>query len=362
MNARGLALQGGLAALGLVAAFLTWQREPEGQPGEVTVLDLSKRALQKVRYEDPTRFAELFRNPQDEDRLWVRVGDKPKPPPPAPPPALGTDGGVPGGTDGGAAVASTVGAVDAGVSSTPPTPPPPPPPRELRANANAETLWGRLAPVKGSRSLGELDAKKLEELGLVNSPRKLTFTVDGREQVLALAAPTGGAWGTPYALREDGKVFLLVTTLLPDLENAMSRLVDRRLHLFEEGDYDSITVSAGKNSRTFTSTGKPPTPVVIAPQNAPDKPDEFVRNWHDRVWRMMAMDVLGQGEEPPGGAPEEQVRIGYGKGGKEMGFLVLAKNPKGEYFARSEHSAGWVRLHAGFDTLVNEAIKIASGT
>jgi hypothetical protein len=361
MNARGVALQGGLAALGLVAAFLTWQREPEGQPGEVTVLDISKRALQRVRFEDATRFAELFRNPDDENRLWVRIGDKPKPPPPAP--ASELDGGVPGGAaDGGTAVASTPGAAEAGTPPTPPATPAPPPPRELRANQNAETLWGRLAPLKGSRALGALDAQKLEELGLVNSPRKLTFTVDGREQVLSLAAPAGGVWGTPYALREDGKVFLLVTTILPDFESANNRLVDRRLHTFEEGDYDTFTVSQGKNSRTFISTGKPPAPVSIAPQSAPDKPDEFVRNWHDRVWRMMAMDVLGRGEEPPGGPLEELVRVGYNKGGKELGFFVIAKNSQGEYFARSEHSAGWVRLHAGFDTLVNEAIKIASGS
>jgi len=359
MNARGVALQGGLAAVGLVAAFLTWQREPEGQPGEITVLDISKRALQRVRYEDATRFAELFRNPEDEDKLWVRIGDKPKPPPPAS--ASGMDGGVPGGaSDAGTALASTAGASDAGTPPTPPTPPPPP--RELHANQNAETLFGRLAPVKGTRALGELDAKKLEELGLVNSPRKLTFTVDGREQVLTLAAPTGGVWGVPYALREDGKVFLLVTTIIPDFESAMNRLVDRRLHTFEEGDYDTLTVTQGENSRTFISTGKPPTPVSIAPQNAPDKPDEFVRNWHDRVWRMMAMDVLGRGEEPEGGPLADLVRVEYRKGGKQLGFLTIAKSKKGEYFARSEHSAGWVRLHAGFDTLVNEAIKIASGS
>ena len=207
MNARGVALQGGLAALGLVAAFLTWQREPEGQPGEVTVLDISKRALQQVRYEDPTRFAELFRNPEDDDRLWVRIGDKPKPPAPAP--AAGLDGGVPGGaTDGGTAVASTTGAADAG--TPPPTTPPPAPPRELRANQNAETLWGRLAPVKGTRALGELDAKKLEELGLVDSPRKLTFTVDGREQ----DGPNMGApvYGTPIVA--NGTVYLQSNTHL----------------------------------------------------------------------------------------------------------------------------------------------------
>ncbi len=65
MNTRGLALQGALAAVGLVAAYLTWQRAPEGMPGEITILDISKRALEKVRWEDATRYVELFRNPEE---------------------------------------------------------------------------------------------------------------------------------------------------------------------------------------------------------------------------------------------------------------------------------------------------------
>lgn len=359
MNARGVALQGGLAALGLLAALLTWQREPEGMPGEVTVLDISKRALQQVRYDDANRFVELSRDKEGE--LWVRLGDKPKPPPPA---SAATDGGVTdGGVAGGASDAGTpvaaLGPADAGVP--PAAPPPPAPPRELRANQNAENLFNRLAPLKGTRALGDLDAKKLEELGLVNSPRKLTFTVDGREQVLTLAAPSGVAWGSPYALREDGKVFLLGSAILPDFEGGANRLVDRRLHTFEETDFDSFSVSQGKNARTFVVSGKPPA-VTVAPQNTPDKPDEFVHNWHDRIWRMAPMDVLGRGEELPGGAPEEVFRVEYLKGGKSLGYLSVARGAKGEFYGKTEHSAGWIKFHSGVDTLANEAVKVASGT
>ncbi|MBN1204432.1 MAG: hypothetical protein JXB05_05865 [Myxococcaceae bacterium] len=360
MNVRGVALQGTLAAVGLVAAFLTWQREPEGLPGEVTVLDISKRALQKARYDDASRFVEVRRDPQDEETIWVLLGDKPKPPP-APAMADGgvPDGGVAGGAaDAGTALATTAGGADAG---TPPAPPaPPPPPRELRGNQMAEALLDRLAPLKGTRALGELDAKKLEELGLVNSPRKLTLTVGGREQVLTLANLAAG-WSSPYALREDGRVFLLGPAILPDFEVALNRLVDRRQHTFEQYEADSFTLAQGKNSRTFIVSGKPPAPVTVAPKEAPDKPDELVRNWYDRIWRTVPVEVLGRGEEPPGGAPEEVFRLEYRKGDEVLGHLTLARGAKGDFFVRTEHTAGWMKVHATVDTLVGEATKIASG-
>ena len=39
MTSKAVALQGGLAVVGLVAAYITWQRQPELQAGEVFVLD-----------------------------------------------------------------------------------------------------------------------------------------------------------------------------------------------------------------------------------------------------------------------------------------------------------------------------------
>jgi hypothetical protein len=363
MNVRGVALQGTLAAVGLVAAFLTWQREPEGLPGEVTVLDISKRALQKVRYDDANRFVELSRDPQDEETIWVLLGDKPRPPPPAAPVADGgvPDGGVASGTaDGGTPLATVAGAADAGGPPAQAMLPPPQPPRQLRGNQMAEALLDRLAPLKGTRALGELDAKKLEELGLVNSPRKLTLTVGGREQILTLVNVNAG-WSIPYAMREDGRVFLLGPAILPDFEGALNRLIDRRQHTFDQYEPDSFTLTQGKNTRTFVLSGKPPAPVNVAPKEAPDKPDEFVRNWYDRIWRVVPTDVLGRGEEPPGGSPEELFRLEYRKGDKLLGHLVLARAGKNEFFVRTEHTAGWMKVHSAMDTLLGEATKIASG-
>jgi hypothetical protein len=364
MNVRGVTLQAGLAVVGLVAAFFVWQREPKSLSGDVVVLDVSKRSLQRVRYDDATRFVELFRDADNEENVWVRIGDKPPPPPPPAP--SGADGGVPGGSaDAGVGQGgSTDGGTPGAVAAVPPVPPPPPPPpRELRGNETATALWGRLAPLKASRELGQLDAKKLEELGLTNSPRKLTLTVEGKEQAFTLASSTGNAWGPPYLLRQDGRVFLLGPTILPELEGAANRLVDRRPHAFELGDFDSFTVTQGKNSRTFVVSGNPQQgPATVAPRNAPDKPDEFVRNWHERVWRLVPLDFVGRGAEPPGGPPEELFRVEYKKGDKVQGQVSVARGARGDLYLRTEHTEGWAKLQAGVDTLASEAIKVASGT
>lgn len=318
MNTRAVVPQVALAAVGLVAAFLVWQREPAMMPGGVTVLDVSRRSLERARYEDAARFVELYRDERDEETVWVRLGS----------------------------TASATGEET--------------PPRELRGNEAARRLFASLAPLEGMRALGPVDAKKLEELGITGSPRKLSLTVGGQQQVLKLAAPVGTDWGSPYVLREDGHVFLLGPTLLPDLEGAAARLVDRQLHTLGPEDFDAFTVTQGQRERAFVVSGKPPGPVTVSPRSAPDAPDEQVRNWHERVWQLQPLDLLGRGEEPPGGEPEELFQVEYARGGKAAGYLIVARGAEGDFYARTEHTAGWVRLQEGVDTLAANALQVAS--
>ncbi|GHG70071.1 hypothetical protein [Comamonas sp. JC664] len=330
MKVRDLALQGALAAAALLAAFVVWQREPSAGPGEVTVVDAPVRALDSIRYEDDSRFVDVFRDANARDRLWVRLGHK-------------------------ATKIGSAGTEDAGTPATPE----PLPPRELRGNDVADKVFSRFAPLRAMRALGELDAKKLEEVGLSTTQRKLTVTVGGKSRVFTLASPAGG-WGTPYLRsEEDGRVYLLGPALLPDLENANSRLVDRRLHTFDLGDFDAVVVSAGGSSRAFSATGKAPGPVSLAPEEAPERPDEFARNWHDRVWRMMPIDFLGRDELPAGGEPREVFRVEYRRAGAPVGQVTVAKGEEG-FFVRTEHATGWAKLHAGVDALAEEAARVTS--
>ncbi|RJS23078.1 hypothetical protein DRW03_12155 [Corallococcus sp. H22C18031201] len=337
MKAAGVALQGALAVVALVAAFFVWQREPEGSPGEVTVLDVPARSLERLRYEDEVRFVELYRDATDRDAFWLRLGTKPAKPIAGP------------------------AAADGGVAATPPQPSEPvPPPRELRANDVAVKLFSRFAPLHAQRSLGDLDAKKLEEVGLAHSERRLTLTLGGKPEVFALASPTGG-WGTPYLRREsDGRVFLLGPSLLPDLDAAASRLVDRRLHTFEAGEFDRVVVTTGGVSRAYQASGMAGGTVRLAPVETPDTPDEFARNWHDRVWRLVPLDFLGRGETPTNGAPQPQFQVTYQRGERILGELTVARATDGTYYARTEHAQGWARLQAGIEPWVEEAAKVSA--
>jgi hypothetical protein len=313
MRARGVAFQGVLAAAGLAAAFVVWQREPAGTPGEVVVLDAPKRALERVRYEDASGSVELYREASDGGALWLRLGTKP--------------------------------------------------PRELRANETAEQLFTRFAPLRATRSLGVLDAETLAEVGLKDSPRKLRVKLASGEHAFTLAASSIG-WGSPYLRREtDGLVFLLPPSLLPDLENAAHRLVDRTLHAFGAAEYDVLTVTHGSTSRTFLVRARAQRPAELVPRDAPDAPDETARKWHERVWLLSPAqaDFLGRGEEPPGGPPREVLRLEYRRGDTGVGRLTLARGTGGELYARTEHTAGWAKLPPWADSIVEEAEKVVAG-
>lgn len=314
MRARGVVLQGALAAAGLLAAFFVWQREPAGVPGEVVVLDAPKQTLERVRYEDASGWVELFREVSEDGELWLRLGTK----------AL---------------------------------------PRELRANETAEKLFIRFAPLRATRSLGVLDAETLAEVGLKNSPRKLAVKLTHGEHVFTLASSSIG-WGSPYLRREtDGQVFLLSPSLLPDLENAANRLVDRTLHAFGAGEYDVLTLTAGGSARTFLVRARAQRPAELVPRDAPDSADETARKWHERVWLLAPAqaDFLGRGEAPPGGEPQEVFRVEYRSGDERLGWLSVARGAGGELYARTEHTAGWAKLPPWADSIVQDAEKVAAG-
>ncbi|MHA7628686.1 hypothetical protein [Corallococcus sp. M7] len=350
MKARDVAVQGVLAGVALVAAFLVWQREPSRAPGEVTVEDAQASALDRIRYDEETRFVELFRDPRDRDTIWVRLGNKPAKPGAQ---SGAMDGGV-SGTDAGSIV--TAG-IDAG---TPSSPAPVPPPRELRGNDVALKLFSRFAPLRAQRDLGVLDDKKLAEIGLAKTERGLTLTLDGTPRTFRLATPASG-WGSPYLQRtSDGHVFLLGPGLLPDLEAAASRLVDRRLHTFDADGFDHLVISTGTASRTFVASGKPPGAVQLSPVDAPGTPDDFARNWHDRLWRLTPVELLGRGEAPPGPAPTPAFRVEYQRGGKAVGELSMAKTPDGSWYARTEFTPGWVRMGGGLELLAEDAAKLTA--
>jgi hypothetical protein len=330
VNVRGAAVQSGLAALGLVAAYTTWQREPERAPGEAIVIDVSQADVQKVRLDQGGgKWVELDRRKDSRDeepRVWLKLS------------------------------------ADAQRKT---------PERELPGNDGATRLWDKFAPLRATRALGTLPADKLKELGLAAPKKKLEVTARGVKHTFDVGSSPFGV-SDPYVKdAQDGRVYVLGNGVLTDLESAGVRLVDRTLHGFKPGDYDSVTISSGGKSRTLTA---PPAENQFAAKllNKAGKPDDMAKNWHDKLWRTMVTDALGKGENPDKGAPEVSCKVEYGWHGKQKGFVELgrvaapqntstAQPPPAEVWARSEHTASWVKLPSSADSVVGECAKIAAG-
>lgn len=369
MKARSAVIQGVLAGVGLMAAYTTWQRPKAAKANEtVPVLDVSKNAVEEVRYEDGTRFIVLRREVKDEPVVWLTQGfleGKGPPPPPVNPHAgaVSADGGV---IDGGRLAAAGVDAgallaanADAGVA---PVKVVTPPPRTLRGNERAEKLYEKFAPLMAARALGTLSPEKLKEVGLDVTEKKLSLKVSGTPRAYRLATSGTGLLGSYVQDTKDNHVYLLASETVTELDPSSGQLIDRRLHGFRPADFDSFKVTYEGAAKEFVQTGAEVSQTTkVAPKETPDKPDEFVRNWHDKILnRLVPTDVLGKGEIPASGEPKVILRIDYFVRGKDKGFLELAKGTGTlvEMFARSEHTAGWVALHMGSENFAEEARKV----
>ncbi|HEX3697066.1 MAG TPA: DUF4340 domain-containing protein [Polyangia bacterium] len=343
MTGKAAALQGGLAALGLLAANFTWQREPERAPGEVNVVDVTKNDLRAVHYEDDKVAYDLTRAKENgEDAVWIHFVDKyvPKPDPKNPAP-------------------------------TPPAPLTPP--RDLRGTEAALKALDQFAPLRSPRAFGVLDAQKVKELGLEGSTKKLDVTAKGETRHFTIGQPQGTPGGESF-MRDaaDGRVYVMPRGLLGDLQAAQARLIDRRLHTFTLADFDRVTVTAGGKTRTIVHLNRERNGAAqFAPADKPDKPDQTMNTWHDMVWRTFPMDILGKGEMPKAGAPKVVARVEYFDGKKSIGWEELGKMEGGEpgqsgggapeIMARSEHTPSWVTLHSTAQ-IITDTEKMASGS
>jgi hypothetical protein len=343
MTGRGLAVQGGLAIVGLVTVYATWQREPERAPGAVTVIDASKSDVTLVHYEDDATAVDLTRGKGGDDAVWLHLVAKAKADPAKPDPAKPDP-------------AKPDPAKPDPKTTKPATPPAPP--RDLPGADNAKKLFEQFAPLVSLRAFGVLDATKLKELGLDKPTRKIEVTVKGAVRSYDIGQPSTQTGGESF-LRDtrDGRVYLMPRNVLSELQNA-NHLVDRRLHTFELADWDRIKLSAGGKQKEFVSVGREsPKTIGLAPAKTPDKKDQMAKNWHDALWRLFPTELLGKGEEPAGGKVSNLLRVDYTEKGRGVGWIEIGRVDTtsgvsdeagtGDLYARSEHTAGWVKIPSG---------------
>jgi hypothetical protein len=327
---RQVALQGTLALVGLVAAYFTWQRGAELAPGEVFVVDVGKKDLASVRFDDQEKSTWVELVPMSDGNgnfTSVRVSAQEKP----------------------------AAAKDQAPTKIPE--------RLLRGSEAADKLFASFAPWRASRGLGVLAPAKLKDLGLDTSKKRIALRLRGGERTFAIApAPPGGS--DPY-LRDQGtgQVYLVSRSFISDFQSASSMLVERRLHGFKIEEADRLVVQRGSIKKELV-VSRGDDGVRFSPVKSPDKPDSAFKTWHNRAFSMWPLDVLGKDEMPAEGSPKPELRIDYSQRGRPLGFVELAKvaavsssteGSKDALYARSEQSLGWFKLGADAQSLLGDA-------
>jgi hypothetical protein len=353
MTGRAAAVQGGLAALGLVIAYSTWQREPERAPGAVTIIDAAKSDVTKIHYEDETSAVDMTRGKGGSDPMvWLHVVTKPKP----------EDTKKDDKKDDKAPAKDDKKTTTAAKQQ---------PPRDLGGGEGAAKVFDQFAPFVSPRAFGVLDKDKLKEIGLDAPKRKLEVTVKGDVRRYEIGQPANATGGESF-LRDvsDGRVYLMPRSMLGELSNA-GHMVDRRLHAFELNEFDRFVMSSGGKQKEYIQVGKESRATAgFASPKTPDKRDQMAKNWHDSLWRMFPVEILGRGEEPAGGKPTLALRVDYYDGKKSVGWLELGRiegagtmsDESGaasgqETYVRTEHTVGWCKLGNG-GQLVPDAQKL----
>jgi hypothetical protein len=240
------------------------------------------------------------------------------------------------------------------------------PERLVRGSETANKLFASFAPLRASRGLGVLDQGKLKDLGLATSQKSISVALRGGSRNFAIASPPPGGYDPYLRDQSSGQVYVAGRTLLTDFQAGNTALVERRLHGFGIEEVDRLVVTEGSSRLDFV-VSQDDSGVHIFSPSAPGKESTSARTWNDRVFGLVATEVLGKDELPEGGVPKVELRVDYSRRGRTLGFVEIARlaSPaptstaaeagKDRFFARSERTLGWVELSPDTGHVIDDA-------
>jgi hypothetical protein len=305
----------------VVLALTIWSRGDKPAEADaaqkVEVWSGSPDHLERIRFESPKRTVTLDARKDSIGRYYVAVVDKEEAPKPFP---MGADAG-------------------AGASE---------PPKHTTTRfigvKDADELAGKLAPLMALRQLGPLAPGRAEEFGLDKPEGTLKVKISGTEHGLVIGSSTPGGQERYAKEERSGIVFAVSGDVVQSMLGAESRLLERELHAFPEGDVTRLRIARGGKTREVVSIADKK--GAWADAATPTKLDETIGNWLTKVSRLHVTEYVENTPAPL--TPESTVvRLDYFGGTKTLGYLELYKLPgeKGnDYYVRTENSRWFVKV------------------
>ena len=208
----------------------------------------------------------------------------------------------------------------------------------------ADEFVQKLAPLFALRRIGPLEGGRAEEFGFDKPDGTLKVKIRGAEQSLLIGGTTPGGQERYAKLGATGVVYAVPGDIAQAMLGAETRLLERELHGFAEGDVTKLKISKGPRTRELV--GMIDKKGSWADAASPTKLDETAGNWLTKVSRLRVTEYVEKPAAPL--TPETLVvRIESFAGNKSLGFLELYKLPgekSAEYVMQSEYTRWPVKV------------------
>jgi hypothetical protein len=226
--------------------------------------------------------------------------------------------------------------------------------QEFPVGEEGEKALGRLAPLKAIRDLGTAAGK--DEYGFGDASDKLTVQIGGAKHELTLGTRVFGGDDRYVLDPAGGHVFVIAGEVLRPFDAPEFSLRERKLHGFQPGDVGGAVLRAAGKERTLArvakaapaegaGTPRPTGAMSWADAKAPDKPDQTLANFMERVEALAPTDWSQSPENlQPVGTIEYRDKAGKVLGTVELGKRPAATAGQFEYYVKTERTHGLAKV------------------
>jgi len=357
---RSVLMYGGLLTLTLGVAWVRWTAEPEPDlDGQIVLLQGDAEDIETITWK--TEDSESVIEQKSDERgsyLWVNhtkwTEQKPV--------ALPEEAPAEGGEEAPAEDAPVEAGEEAPAEDAPaeageeaPAEEAPEPVVErvaenqaFKAGEKGTELLASLSPMMAIRRLEGVDAEKLESIGLTEPSGQMVVTRKGRTATLDVG---GEAFGTrDVYLRdvEDGAIYLVDDETIRPLKYARTRLPDRTLYSIERKKVASASLadSLGQTLAIGQKNADDDANAVWIRAASPIEEDEQLNTWMTQAMKLKG-STYASPDTPPEGLVAQFSLTLTTEGGESETLEVLREGEDGDWWGRSEHTRGLIKLLKG---------------
>ncbi len=226
-------------------------------------------------------------------------------------------------------------------------PPPPTEPEEFKVGKAGDPVLEGLAPFVAKRRLEGVTDADLADLGLAEPEATLEIVREGKEpKRFELGSNVFGGANVYVRDPDDGAIYLVDAKLLRPLQSGARTLPDRDLTGIDERKAERVTLRVGDRQGSFQQHNPDDVEANYWSVAGQDEESPEATAWVDKALRLRSSRYVLAAEVAADLAPAFAFRV-EGEDGKAVTVEVLRNfddEGQEQFFARSEHTRGLVRL------------------